>query len=1522
MKNTLIKVLSFMMALTMIVGCFSAITISAADECAHANATKGETVAPTCSEFGYTWYTCPDCGKTYKSDLVEPSTSHNPVEVPASEATCTSPALTAGVQCADCEVWITPQKAVDGKPALKHNFVKGAIVAKTCTEDAYRPYVCTRCGLTAAECKAAEDLDAAKNKLPEITEGNYKFVEGGKYFPTYANDTTGLAGEAYIHVGHKWAYELVAAPIACTTGSAKGTCEVCGATQTIEGVHVEAKAANKAMFTVYGDITKGADVQLGACNENASYWECKTCKKIFNIVKRTEKIEHAEQQIVVTNGEPTVIKNGETTPTLANNMLSFRQFNAVNKLPVTGAKNEDYYKVATCDKDGYKVTYCQYCDTFTKTAIAAAHTWGAAQKYGTGVVSNDATKDCIEKVVWGRKCTIAGCDGFEAIFTVSEAVTHTWKGETTPADCVNSGYITYTCENENCTATYKDYPDTLIATGHKWNEAFSVFANDGTELKADEVDCTKGFYIAQKCSNKGCTEINATTKKVYAATTHDVPTADTAVAGAKKHTVPANCAEKGYTYYACKNEYCAYYIADEAHMVPNSETAINPNNHKNTAADNRLAGDSREVAATCTTNAKYVYHCAGCDKEKLVEVENSALGHLYTQIILKSGATARGDNDVNVLYNVERRPATCQKAGQTEGAACTRCRVVLKGAVSELELSLISAANKAQYTKVNDEGVVVYKECETITFDHEKAVAGHADHKHVKTASKTKDVAATCMNDAYTIYKFAACCGMTYNVVAEDTQYTSCNNANNKLADGTLAWKNVPAAPPECDKAGAYAHGYCQLCGKVDVALSAFAGADNEAELTEKVVKNIIKTEDLTIPATGHTYDIEVEEDPATCYSDGHTAYMACACGAKNADYKLVRAHSTTKYYKFNEAVAPTCTTAGQDEGYYCSVCVAIEGTPEYDTYGAGKKVGTTYPNAKTGHDYETKWYNFDEAANKPKDCTKPYFEVKTCKDCGVAEMVTDSFHAAAKDHAKLEFPIPHNGITKEDQALNAGEFYACQGDSYTSNKCANCTTEFDIVVTGAAISHYYYVGETKTNIDITCANIAKFDGVKCALCKEEVIALDSEEDFTVTLDPIKNTLVVGLAGSSTGITTDHDWDITYTVPTCTSKGVKIVACADCGLELVNEVAPALSNNHNPYVVDANGAINYGENFDNFNRQYVLSAGTPVKPTMTTDGYVEYRCAVCHEDVKYVIPALSGVAFGLDVTEAEAKKAYNGGKFNATITVSATNFKFNEFKFDIAYTSGIVATGAEVVYDFADGVYHHVEVVDNGTYATVIVAISNDNATKAPTAAVVSGDKVALVNVEFEVLEYAAGAKISAGQALTSVLNEKGEVVVLTKDSVDPSGNPIQVPDEKEITFTNAAKAFATIKAGDYNGDGDLTAADTAMIDSAIKSDEYIDILDFDGDEAITLNDYVALLRFRGSKQTYGDYLELINVDYNDFVKSYNLIVDLDGDKTVTDNDYALISLKLGNKLYSTSLTAAKSINAMIDEIVTGSVGK
>ena len=171
-------------------------------------------VAPTCTEQGYTVYTCTACGDEVKADFV-PATGHS-YDAVVTAPTCTN----AGHTTHTCSV--CGDSYVDSiVPATGHSY-EAVVTAPTCDKMGYTTYTCSVCGdsYVGSYTDALEHTyTAVVTKEPTCTE------EGVKTF------TCSECGKSYTEaiptVAHR--YEaVVTAPTCDKMGYTTYTCSACG----------------------------------------------------------------------------------------------------------------------------------------------------------------------------------------------------------------------------------------------------------------------------------------------------------------------------------------------------------------------------------------------------------------------------------------------------------------------------------------------------------------------------------------------------------------------------------------------------------------------------------------------------------------------------------------------------------------------------------------------------------------------------------------------------------------------------------------------------------------------------------------------------------------------------------------------------------------------------------------------------------------------------------------------------------------------------------------------------------------------------------------------------------------------------------------------------------------------------------------------------------------------------------------------------------------------------------------------
>lgn len=114
---------------------------------------KGETVAPTCTEYGYTPFLC-FCGNYEKKDKVA-ALDHDYIDHEAKPHTCTEDGWAAYKTCSRCDY--CDKVVIPASHSITHYEGK----AKTCTEPGYKPYdKCSECSYsTYEEIPASHDFE-------------------------------------------------------------------------------------------------------------------------------------------------------------------------------------------------------------------------------------------------------------------------------------------------------------------------------------------------------------------------------------------------------------------------------------------------------------------------------------------------------------------------------------------------------------------------------------------------------------------------------------------------------------------------------------------------------------------------------------------------------------------------------------------------------------------------------------------------------------------------------------------------------------------------------------------------------------------------------------------------------------------------------------------------------------------------------------------------------------------------------------------------------------------------------------------------------------------------------------------------------------------------------------------------------------------------------------------------------------------------------------------------------------------
>ena len=378
---------------------------------------KTTVVDPTCTEQGYTIYTCTACGETVKADFV-PANGHS-YEESVVAPTCEKDGYTNHV-CSVCG------------DSYRDNYVDAAghqytltVTAPTCTAAGYTTHLCSVCGhsyvdsIVPATGHSYEDTVTA----PTCTAAGY------------TTHTCSVCGDSYIDTivpatGHDYVWQITRVPTCTAEGVKTFTCSHCGDSYDV--------ALAKA------DHTYEAVVTAPTCTNNGyTTHTCSVCGDSYvdSIVPATG---HSYDAVVTA---PTCTNAGYTTHTCS--VCGDSYVDSI--VPATGHSYEAVVTAPTCDKMGYTTYTCSVCgDSYVGNYTdALEHTY-------TAVVTKEPT--CTEEGVKTFTCSECGKSYTEAIPTVA----HRYEAVVTAPTCDKMGYTTYTCSA--CGDSYvADYVD---AAGH------------------------------------------------------------------------------------------------------------------------------------------------------------------------------------------------------------------------------------------------------------------------------------------------------------------------------------------------------------------------------------------------------------------------------------------------------------------------------------------------------------------------------------------------------------------------------------------------------------------------------------------------------------------------------------------------------------------------------------------------------------------------------------------------------------------------------------------------------------------------------------------------------------------------------------------------------------------------------------------------------------------------------------------------------------------------------------------------
>ena len=299
---------------------------------------------PTCTEKGYTTYTCSVCGDSYVADYVD-ALGHTVVVDPAVAPDCTHTGLTEGSHCSVCNEVLKAQETV---PATGHSYNK-VVTEPTCTEKGYTTYTCSVCG----DSYVADYVDA---------------------------------------LGHK--YNAVVTKPTCTEkGYTTYTCSVCGDSYVAD--YVDALG-----HTVVVDPAVAPDCTHTGLTEGS---HCSVCNEVLKAQETVPATGHSYNKVVT---EPTCTEKGYTTYTCSVCGDSY----VADYVDALGHKYNAVVTNPTCTEKGYTTYTCSVCgDSYVADYVdALGHSYSEAEfvwtedssaEYGWTVTAAKTCANCSDKLI-------------------------------------------------------------------------------------------------------------------------------------------------------------------------------------------------------------------------------------------------------------------------------------------------------------------------------------------------------------------------------------------------------------------------------------------------------------------------------------------------------------------------------------------------------------------------------------------------------------------------------------------------------------------------------------------------------------------------------------------------------------------------------------------------------------------------------------------------------------------------------------------------------------------------------------------------------------------------------------------------------------------------------------------------------------------------------------------------------------------------------------------------------------------
>ena len=1129
--------------------------------------------APTCTEAGYTTYTC-SCGDSYVADEVaalghdfgdwivtkEPSCAEGGQErrvcarcghvetrnieqiahqytTKVTAPTCTEAGFTT-YTCATCG----DSYVGDEVPALGHSWQTTSKEA-TCCEDGLTTHTCSVCGAVETEVIAANGNHALayadnKNGVSHTVfcSNSGKTINDNEVH-NYVDGVCDKCG-AKENCAHKWNEgEILKAPTCCATGEKRYTCTACGETYT-ELLEKDPNA--------HTGVTHLENVKEATC-VSTGYSGDTVCECGVTLSKGevTPTQDHTYgdwiQQVA-----PTCAKKGLEYHICS--VCNYREYREMDMLEHT------YQAIViepTCTENGYTTYSCVCGHSYVGDEVDAL-----GHAFGKWTVSVAPT--CTENGEEERSCT--RCGFAEVREMLDSALGHNWKTTTQQETCCEDGLITHVCtvcaeSSEEVIPANEEHD--LVYSDNENGVGHSVSCrNSGKTLKANELH----NYVGGVCDKCGAEEncqhqwddgevvkaptccatgekrfVCAECGETYTEILPKDPTAHTGVTTVKNAKEPT-CTATGYTGdTVCE---CGQ-ILEKGQEIPKAEHAF---------------GDwTQTKAPTCTAKGQEKRACGNCGRTETREVE--MIGHQYNAVVTAPTCTAGGyttytcaacghsyvADEVSALghqYKAVVTAPTCNDGGYTT-YSCSACGH-----------SYIADEVSALGHEFGDWTVVKAPSCTAKGKEQRSCVrCGETESRELDMIAhqyKATVTAPTCTDGGYTTYTCATCghsyvadevSALGHNWQTTTKEATCCQDGliTNTCATCQAVKTQKIAATGEhnlvyTDNANGATHSV--TCGNSGKVL-------NPSE--QHTMENRVCTKCGAEENCKHQWNAgEVTKAP-TCCATGEKRYTCSDCGETYTEIMAVDPTAHTGVTRVEDEKAPTCTAPGYTGDTVCECGATLENGKEIPklehTYQASVTAPTcvaggytTYTCTGCGAAYvsdhtEPVGHTWDQGVvTKEPTATENGVKTFTCAVCGATKTEVIEKLGEIQDDVDYELPedgtveIPENdcfenGTTVKVEQLEEGDIFQQVQNVMDGREEAYVVFEFTATMNGVAV-------QPNGKLTVTFAIPAGYSTNVVVYYMSETGKL---EQLQATVDTDANTVTVELSHFSTYILADRD---------------------------------------------------------------------------------------------------------------------------------------------------------------------------------------------------------------------------------------------------------------------------------------------------------------------------------------------------------------------------------------------------------------